>query len=62
MNAVNGGSLNTGLLVAYTTQTREADIQTTIWLSPKLAVIKVHSARYRSQTSSDPVAFILLDE
>ena len=59
MNAVNGGSLNTGLLVAYTPQPREADIQTTIWLSPKLAVIKVHSALYRSQTlhSSDFVAF-----
>ena len=59
MNAVNEGSLNTGLLVAYTRQTREADIQTTIWLSPKLAVIKVHSALYRSQTlhSSDSVAF-----
>ena len=60
MNAVNGGSLNTGLLVAYTPQPREADIQTTIWLSPKLAVIKVHAhALYRSQTlrSSDFVAF-----
>ena len=60
MNAVNsGGSLNTGLLVAYTPQTREADIQKTTWLTPKLAVIKVHSALYRSQTlhSSDFVAF-----
>ena len=59
MNAVNRGSLNTGLTAAYTPQTREADIKTTIWLSPTLAVIKVHSALYRSQTlhSSDFVAF-----
>ena len=59
MNAVNGGSLNTGLLAAWP-QPREADIQTTIWLSPKLAVIKVHCALYRSQTlhSSDFIAFL----
>ena len=44
MNAVNN------LTAANTPQTREADIKTTVWLSPKLAVIKVHSALYRFQT------------